>query len=112
VSGYWARDLLFHPLVREWFSTSSYVGLEHKFGDSLRIRGMAEYIRGWRVQETSFVLGQALRPAADFTYRPARNWTVDGTFSFSRGMGIHDYDNVNSGIYVSYVKSLRRGQHD
>ncbi len=112
ITGYWARDLLFRPLVREWFSTSSYVGLEHKFGDRLRVRGLAEYIRGWRVQELTFVTGQAMRPAVDFTYQPAKRWTVDGTFAFSRGMGIHDYDNVQSAFFISYVKPLRRSVND
>jgi hypothetical protein len=58
------------------------------------------------------VLGQALRPAVDFTYKPLRNWEVEGNFSFSRGMGIHQYDNVNSGIFVSYIRSVRRVQED
>jgi tetratricopeptide (TPR) repeat protein len=112
ITGYWVRGLLFRPVVREWFSTSSYAGIEHRFGETLRLRATAEYIRGWRVQDRDFVLGQALRPALDFTYQPARHWTIDGTFSFSRGMGIRDYDNVQSGIFVTYVRPLRRVHED
>jgi tetratricopeptide (TPR) repeat protein len=108
ISGYWVRDLVFRPQPREWFSTSSYLGVEHKFGERLRLRGMAEYIRGWRVQDQQYVLGQSVRPAIDFTLKPARHWTVDGNMTFSRGMGIHDYDNVQSGAFVTYVKTLRR----
>jgi hypothetical protein len=112
VTGYWARDLLFRPLIREWFSTSSYIGIERRFGESLSLRAVAEYIRGWRVQDLDYVLGQAIRPALDFSYKPARRWSIDGNVSFSRGMGIRDYDNVMSGVYVSYVRPLRRVHED
>ena len=112
VTGYSARDLLFRPLVREWYGTSSYVGLEHKFGQKLRLRGLAQYVRGWRVQDLQYALGQAAEPAADFTYKVNRDWAVDGAFVLSRGMGIHDYDNVHSGIFISYVKPLRRTLND
>ncbi|MGE0404739.1 MAG: tetratricopeptide repeat protein [Candidatus Korobacteraceae bacterium] len=112
ITGYWVRDLLFDPMPREWFSTSTYGGLERQFGESLRLRAVAEYIRGWRVQDRDYVMGQALRPAVDFTYRATRNWQVDGSFSYSRGMGIHEYDNAMSGVFVSYVRALRRTHED
>ena len=35
ITGYSARDLLFRPTVEEYFNTSSYVGLQHKFGKRL-----------------------------------------------------------------------------
>jgi tetratricopeptide (TPR) repeat protein len=108
VTGYAVRDLQFHPLVREFFTTSSWIGWQRKFGDKLTLTGMAEYLRSWRVQDLSFALGQALRPAAQVAYRPAKNWSVDGAFAFSRGMGFHAYDNVQSGLLISYVKPLHR----
>ena len=57
LTGYVVDDLLFRPLVREWFSTSSYVGVERRLGQKLTVRALAQYIRGWRVQELQFVLG-------------------------------------------------------
>jgi hypothetical protein len=112
VTGYSLRDLEFRPLVREWFSTSSYIGLERKFGDNIRIRAVGEYVRGWRVQDLTYVLGQEMRPAAQFSIKPAKNWSIDGSFAYSRGMGFHTYDNFDTGLLLSYVKPLRRSMDD
>jgi hypothetical protein len=32
--------------------------------------------------------------------------------AWSRGQGFHDYDNMQSGFYISYVKPLRRTLSD
>jgi tetratricopeptide (TPR) repeat protein len=108
LTGYVVDDLLFRPLVREWFTTSSYIGVERRWGQKLTVRAIAQYIRGWRVQELDYVLGQSLRPGAEIRYRPAKNWTVDANFALSRGMGMHTYDNATSGIFVTYQRGLRR----
>ncbi len=110
ITGYALRDLQFSPLAREFFTTSSWVGLQHRWDDKFTLAGLAEYIRSWRVQGQSFAIGQAMRPAMRFEYQAARNWSVDGAFSLSRGMGFHAYDNVQSGLFISYVKGLRRTQ--
>lgn len=112
VTGYMLDDLEFRPLVREWFTTSSYVGLEHRWGQVFRLRGVAAYTRGWRVQELSFVTAQAAMPGAEFTIKPNKNWSVDGKFYYSRGMGIHDYDNMRSGLLVTYTHRFRRNLDD
>ncbi|MGH9564458.1 MAG: tetratricopeptide repeat protein, partial [Candidatus Angelobacter sp.] len=44
ITGYAARDLLYHPLAREYFTTSTWAGLEHKFGEKTTITGLARYI--------------------------------------------------------------------
>ncbi len=108
VSGYSARDLLFRPAIREFFSTSSWIGLQHKFGSRLTLTGAGEYIRSWRVQDLTYVLGQAVRPALRFDLRASRSWSVNGNFAFSRGMGFHDYDNMQSGLLISYERPLHR----
>jgi hypothetical protein len=112
LTGYVLDDLLFRPLVREWFTTSSYIGLEHRWGQKLTVRGLGQYIRAWRVQDNQFVLGQAFRPGAEIHYRPAKNWTVDANFALSRGMGLHTYDNATSGLFVTYQRRLRRSLDD
>jgi tetratricopeptide (TPR) repeat protein len=114
ITGYSVRDLLLRPLVREFFQTSTYAGWEHKFGDRATIRGLGEYIRAWRVQDLTFATGQIIRPAVEATYKPNRNWLVDGAFAFSRGQGTtaHFYDNVQSGFFISYVKPFRRSMDD
>jgi hypothetical protein len=112
VTGYSARDLQFNPLVREYFTTSTYAGLQRQFGQKLRITVVGEYLRAWRVQDLTFAIAQAMRPAFEFQYRPNKAWSVDGQFAFNRGEGFHDYDNVQSGIFISYVKPLRRSVAD
>lgn len=108
VTGYSVRDLQFHPLPREFFETSSYAGVSRKFGSRADLTVLAEYLRSWRVQDQSYVLGQAARPAVRFNFRPWKHWSIEADAGYSRGMGIHDYDNVQSGVLISYVKPLRR----
>jgi hypothetical protein len=60
LTGYTVRDLLFHPLIEEYFNTSSYVGLQHKFGSRLTAAILAEDLRSWRVQNTDYAIAQAL----------------------------------------------------
>ena len=107
------RDLQFDPLIREYFTTSTYAGLQRKFlNRKLTLSALGEFIRSWRVQDTLFVTAQALRPAAEFEYRPNARWAFNGSFALSRGQGFHDYDNVQSGFFISYVKPWRRMLHD
>ncbi len=114
ITGYGVQDLLFRPIAqgREWFFTSTYAGLEHKFGSRLVVRGIGEYQRSWQVQGSSFVLAQMMRPAVEAHFQANRRWSVDTHLAFSRGMSMHDYDNVNSGVFVSYVKGLHRTVQD
>jgi hypothetical protein len=112
ITSYGTRDLLFRPLIREFYSTSTSAGLQHEFSDKLRVAVLGEYIRSWRVQDLNYWIAQALVPAAQVEWKPSRRWTVAGDFTFSRGMGIHDYDNVQSSFLISYVKPLRRNVSD
>ncbi len=112
ITGYSVRDLLFHPLVREFYTTSTWAGLEHKFGQKTTITGLAKYIRSWRVQDNSFAMAQILVPGARFEYKPTERWSVDASADFTRGEGFHTYDNVQSGFLISYVKPLRRSVED
>jgi tetratricopeptide (TPR) repeat protein len=107
VTGYSARDLQFDPLIREYFTTSTWVGVERKFGDKLAVRALGEYVRAWRVQDNLFATAQMMRPAAEFTYQANNRWSVDGTFALSRGQGFHTYDNMQSSFFISYIKPWR-----
>jgi tetratricopeptide (TPR) repeat protein len=108
ITGWSARDLQFDPLVREFFHTSTYVGLQQKFGQKVRVSLAGEYLRTWRVQDDTFAISQAARPAFEFDFRPNNRWTAHAEVAYSRGMGNRLYDNVQSGFYISYVKPLRR----
>ena len=112
ITGYVAYDLLFRPLVREWFTTSSYLGLERRWGNRLVVRGLAQYIRGWRVQDLKYVIAQSMRPAAEVHFKYNRQWSIDANFALSRGMGMHTYDNATSGFFLTYTRNLRRSVSD
>ncbi|HEX8811258.1 MAG TPA: hypothetical protein VF742_04625, partial [Terracidiphilus sp.] len=106
IAGYSARDLLFRPLIEEYFNTSSYAGLQHKFGSRITAAVLAEYLRSWRVQNTQYAIAQALLPGGRFEFRANPRWSVQGSFLLSRGSGFHAYDNVQSEFLVSYVRPL------
>ena len=112
VTGYSVRDLQFNPLVREFYTTSTYAGVTRKFGQKVKLTVLGEYLRAWRVQDQLWVDGQAARPAVQFEYKPNRNWLIEANGAYDRGMGIHDYDNVQNGIFISYMKPLRRMWND
>jgi hypothetical protein len=112
VTGYSVRDLLFHPLAREFFTTSTWLGYEHKFGNRLSLTGLGKVIRSWRVQDLDFATGQVLVPGVRVEYKPNDRWSVDGSFDLSRGEGFHLYDNVQSGFLISYMKPIRRSVND
>ena len=112
ITGYSVRDLLFRPAIREFFTTATWVGVEHKFGQKAALTGLAKYIRSWRVEDLSFATAQILVPGARFEYKPNDRWSVDGSMDLTRGEGFHLYDNVQSGFLISYMRPLRRSMND
>jgi tetratricopeptide (TPR) repeat protein len=112
ITAYSVRDLLFRPLIREFYSTSTSAGVQHEFSDKLRVAVLGNYIRSWRVQDLNYWIAQVFVPEAEVEWKPNRHWAVSGDFQFSRGMGIHDYDNVQSSLLISYIKPLRRNVSD
>jgi len=112
LAGYSARDLLFRPYVEEYFNTTSYVGLQRKFGNRLTVAALAEDLRSWRVQTTQYAIAEALLPGARFDFRANPRWDVQGSFLLSRGFGYHEYDNAQSEFLVSYTRSARGSSKD
>ena len=112
VTGYSVRDLLFHPAVHEFFTTSTWLGVEHKFGEKMAVTGLGKYIRSWRVQDLSFATAQILVPGVRFEYKPSDRWSFDGSFDYTRGEGFHLYDNMQSGFLISYMRPWRRSIED
>jgi tetratricopeptide (TPR) repeat protein len=112
VTGYSVRDLLFRPIVEEYFNTTSYVGLQHAFGRRFTAAVLAEDLRSWRVQNTQYAIAQALLPGGRFNFRASSHWAVQGSFVLSRGEGYHAYDNTQSEFLVSYVRSLHGTMKD
>jgi hypothetical protein len=113
LTGYEGRDILFRPLIREYFTTDAYAGIQHKFGSAWNAAVLAEYLRSWRVQDADYAIAQALRPGYRLEYRPlASHWQVHAQGTWSQGKAFHAYDNVSNEIDISYVKALQRTLDD
>ncbi|MGA2387431.1 MAG: tetratricopeptide repeat protein [Candidatus Sulfotelmatobacter sp.] len=105
LAGYNVRDLLYRPMIQEYFYTSTYVGFQHKFGSRLTAAVLAEDLRSWRVQGLDYAIAQAWLPGGRFDFRANSRWDVQGSFLLSRGQGFHEYDNAQSQFVVSYTHS-------
>ena len=103
LAGYNIRDLLYRPMIQEYFYTSTYLGFQHKFGNRLTAAILAEDLRSWRVQGTEYAIAQAALPGGRFDFRANSRWDVQGSFLLSRGEGFHEYDNAQSQFVVSYT---------
>jgi len=108
VTGWGGRDEQFFPVIREYYYTSTYAGIERRFSENLRLRTVGEYLRSWRVEGQQFAIAQAFRPALSVEYSFAKNWTLEASSAYSRNMGSHDYDAVHSGFKISYAMPFRR----
>lgn len=108
ITGWGARDEQFFPVIREFYYTSTYAGFERQFSENLHLRAVGEYLRSWRVEEQRFAIAQAFRPAANIDYKIGTNWNVEASVAYSRNMGFHVYDAVESGFAVSYAMPFGR----
>ncbi len=95
-------------MIREFYYTSTYGGIEEKFSENLRLRAIGEYLRSWRVEGQQFAIAQAFRPAGNVEYSIGKNWAVEASVAYSRNMGFHAYDAVESGFNVSYAMPFGR----
>lgn len=105
LTGYNARDLLFRPSIHEYYGTTSYLGLERKFGSRWTASAVAEYLRAWRVEGNQYAIAQTLRPAFGLDANLSEHWSLSATGAWSSGRGFHAYDNMTSGVLVSYVRT-------
>jgi hypothetical protein len=109
VTGWAANDQQFQPENIVNFYTTSYVGLQHQFGDKWNVRAVAEDLRTWRIVGIRSGIAQALRPFGEVDYAPTRRWRVQATAAYNNTRGFHVYDAVQSGFAVSYAMPIRRG---
>jgi tetratricopeptide (TPR) repeat protein len=108
LAGYSVRDLLYRGSQSiEYFTTTSYLGLQHKFSDRITAALLAESLRSWEVFQSRYVIAQALLPGARFDIRATPRLSVQGSFLLSRGQGFHQYDSEQSEFTVSYVHGMR-----
>jgi tetratricopeptide (TPR) repeat protein len=112
VTGWGYSDQKFSPQNYENYFTSSYIGLERRFGSRINVRGMVEDLRAWRVVRGSSGIAQDLRPAAFFDFTPRKNWEVQASSSYSSERSFHAYDATQNGFSVSYARPFRRRMTD
>ena len=112
ITGYSGRDLLFGPADHEYFTTSTYAGIDRKFGENIHASIIGEYLRAWRVEGKQFAIAQTIRPNFDVDVRINRRWSASASGTWSRGEGFHSYDNFTSRFLVSYVRETQAQRRD
>lgn len=112
VTGWGATHQLFTPENFENYYTSSYAGIERKFGERFNVRAVAEDVRAWRVLGTRSSIAQNLRPAGTVDFTPKRNWDIQASTAYSSTRSFHAYDAIQSGFSVSYGLPVHRKFND
>ena len=113
ITGYTRRDLTFSPLVRQFFTTSGYGGLQRKFLDEkLTASILAEYIRAYRVQDQYYATAYVTRPVGTLHYNVNPSWAMDGQFAYEGGSSFSQYDNIYTSFFISYVRPIHRSFND
>lgn len=107
VTGWGSHDQTFSNHVED-YSTSSYIGLEHRFSDSLDIRALVEDLRAWRVVGPYSGIAQDLHPAGSVNFALTRNWDLQASTSYSSTRSFHVYDSIQNGFSFSYVRPFHR----
>jgi tetratricopeptide (TPR) repeat protein len=112
LTGYSGRDLLFGLAIHEYFTTSTYAGVDRRFGENLHLSVVGEYLRAWRVEGTQFAIAQALRPNFGLDIKLNQHWSASASGAWSQGEGFHSYDNVTSRFLASYVRETQAARRD
>jgi hypothetical protein len=108
VTGWGATDQQFSPVISENYYTSAYLGVERQVSQRLTFTVVAEDLRAWRIFGGTSAIAQALRPAGSIQFAPTRNWSVQASAAYSRNMGAHVYDAVQTGFAISYAMPVHR----
>jgi hypothetical protein len=112
VTGWGSTDEKTSPVKFEDYLTSSYAGIEHRFGERLNVRAVAEDLRAWRVVGANSGIAQNLRPAGTVQFAPNRKWNMQVSSAFSSTRSFHVYDAIQNGFAVSYQRPFRRKFND
>ena len=112
VTGWGTSDQKFSPVNFEDYYTSSYLGLERRLGERLKLKGVIEDLRAWRIVGTKSGLAQNLRPAGTVVFAPNPSWNMKLSTAYSSNRSFHVYDAVQNGLSVSYARPFRRRFHD
>jgi hypothetical protein len=110
--GWGTNDQQFSPVHFEDYLTSSYLGVERRFGERLTVKAVAEDLRSWRVVGTNSGIAQNLRPAGTVDFTPNHNWDLQASSAYSSTRGFHAYDNIQDGISISYARPFHHKFND
>jgi tetratricopeptide (TPR) repeat protein len=108
VTGWGYNDQKISPTKYEDYFTSSYLGVERKFGERLNVRAVIEDLRAWRVVGAHSGIAQNLRPAGTIHFAPNRKWDVQFSSAYSSTRSFHAYDALQNGFSVSYARPFHR----
>jgi tetratricopeptide (TPR) repeat protein len=108
LTGWGQSKQTFTPRNFQNYFTSSYIGLEHRFGEHLNVRAMLEDVRAWRVIDSRSGTAQNVRPTAWVSYGFMRNWDLQVTSSYSSTRSFHVYDAAQNGFSLSYALPVHR----
>ncbi|HEY1804057.1 MAG TPA: tetratricopeptide repeat protein, partial [Terracidiphilus sp.] len=112
ITGWGTNDQKFSPANYEDYLTSSYIGVDRRFGERLDVRAMVEDLRAWRVVGTNSGIAQNLRPAGTVDFTPNRSWDVQVSSAYSSTRSFHAYDSIQNGFTLSYARPFRRKFND
>ena len=112
VTGWGASDQQFSPVNYEDYLTSSYLGIERRFGERLNVKAVAEDLRAWRVVGTNSGIAQNLRPAGTVDFAPNHQWDLKLSTAYSSTRSFHAYDAIQNGFSVSYARPFHRKFND
>jgi tetratricopeptide (TPR) repeat protein len=112
VTGWGKSDQKFSPVSYEAYYTSSYLGVERKFGARLNLKAIAEDVRAWRVVGSNWGNAQNLRPAGTVDFAPNHSWDMQFSTAYSSTRSFHVYDAIQNGFSLSYARPFRRNFND
>jgi hypothetical protein len=108
ITGWGENDQTFSPVGIEDYYTSSYIGLDRRFGQHMEVKGIAEDLRAWRTVSPRSGIAQALRPSGIFQYNPTPRWGFQASGAWSSNREFHVYDAIQSSFAVSYGMPFHR----
>jgi tetratricopeptide (TPR) repeat protein len=108
VTGWGVDDEKVSPVNYEGYLTSSYLGVERRFGERIKVKAVAEDLRAWRAVGNRSAIAQNLRPAGSVDFTPNHQWDVQVSTAYSSTRSFHVYDAIQNGISVSYARPFRR----
>lgn len=112
ITGWGENDQTFNPVGIEDYYSSSYVGLQHRFGQTVNVKAIMEDLRAWRVVGPRSGIAQAIIPSGVVDFSPARNWRVQINGAWSNTRGFHIYDDITGGATVSWAFPFHRAFRD